>query len=104
MTENCIANLRHDYHTRRVVANVFPRLLAVPDRSFFLFGPRATGKSTWLRSVLPAARRLDLLDTRLALELTREPHRLESHLGDVAGRDWVTTACGSRSAAPLPGS
>jgi uncharacterized protein len=67
----------------------FPRLLSVPDRSFFLFGPRATGKSTWLRSVLPTARRLDLLDTRLALELLREPDRLEAHLGDLAAGEWV---------------
>ncbi len=65
------------------------RLLTVPDRSFFLFGPRATGKSTWLQDVLPGARRMDLLDTRLALELMREPHRLESHLGGLKIGDWV---------------
>ena len=65
------------------------RLLKVPDRSFFLFGPRATGKSTWLHEVLPGARRMDLLDTRLALDLTREPHRLESHLGELEAGDWA---------------
>lgn len=65
------------------------RLLKPSERSFFLFGPRATGKSTWLNEVLPGARRLDLLDTRLALELTREPHRLESHLGSLKVGDWV---------------
>lgn len=67
----------------------YPRLLPVPDRSFFLFGPRATGKSTWLRTALPSVQRLDLLDTRLALELTREPHRLESYLGDMGAGSWV---------------
>lgn len=67
----------------------FSRLLSVPDRSFFLFGPRATGKSTWLRTVLPTARRLDLLDARLTVELTRDPHGLEAHLGDLTARDWV---------------
>jgi uncharacterized protein len=66
-----------------------PRLLQVPDRSFFLFGPRATGKSTWLREVLPGATRLDLLDTRLALELTREPYRLESRLTDLKPGNWA---------------
>jgi predicted AAA+ superfamily ATPase len=65
------------------------RLLIAPSRSFFLFGPRATGKSTWLREALPRARRLDLLDTRLALELARSPHRLESHLGEARAGDWV---------------
>jgi len=71
------------------MAQPLSRLLKVPDRSFFLFGPRATGKSTWLREVLPDARRLDLLDTKLALELAREPHRLESHLGDLKVGDWA---------------
>lgn len=65
------------------------RLLRVPDRSFFLFGPRSTGKSTWLQQVLPEAQRLDLLDTRLALELMREPHRLEPLLADLKAGDWV---------------
>jgi predicted AAA+ superfamily ATPase len=63
--------------------------LRPPDRSFFLFGPRATGKSTWLRDAFARARRLDLLDTRLALELTRDPHRLEAHLGGVRSSEWV---------------
>jgi len=67
----------------------YARLLTAPDRSFFLFGPRATGKSTWLNEVLTNGRRLDLLDTKLALELTRDPHRLESHLGDLKSGDWV---------------
>lgn len=66
-----------------------PRLLRPPDRSFFLFGPRATGKSTWLRGAIPEGLRLDLLDTRLALELTREPHLLEARLGDLRARSWV---------------
>ena len=62
---------------------VIPRLLQRPDRSFFLFGPRGTGKSTWLQQVLPEAFRLDLLNSSLYLELSRDPHRLEAL---VAGR------------------
>ena len=31
------------------------RLLKLPERSFFLFGPRGAGKSTWLKEVLPRA-------------------------------------------------
>lgn len=67
----------------------YPRLLSKPAQSFFLFGPRGTGKSTWLDQVLPEAVRLDLLDTSLALELTREPHRLEAVIGDPPPRRWV---------------
>lgn len=38
-----------------------PRFLILPGGSFFLFGPRGTGKTTWLRSVLPNALAVDLL-------------------------------------------
>ena len=66
-----------------------PRLLRCPDRSFFLFGPRSTGKSTWLRQVLPKAVWFDLLDTSLYLELSREPHRLEALIGKRPSGSWI---------------
>jgi predicted AAA+ superfamily ATPase len=65
------------------------RLVAVPDHSFFLFGARGTGKSTWLREKLPAARHFDLLETALQLELTADPGRLEALVGDADPGDWV---------------
>jgi predicted AAA+ superfamily ATPase len=68
---------------------IISRLLQKPDRSFFLFGPRGTGKSTWLQQVLPGAFRLDLLDAALFLELSRDPHRLEALIGKRPGSDWV---------------
>jgi len=34
---------------------VKPRLFSPPEGSFFLFGPRGTGKSTWLRATYPDA-------------------------------------------------
>ena len=66
-----------------------PRLLRRPDRSFFLFGPRGAGKSTWLQQVLPDALRLDLLDASLFLELSRDPHRLEALIGKRPAGAWV---------------
>jgi len=40
-----------------------PRFFRPPERgSFFLFGPRGTGKSLWAQTTLPTALRLDLLD------------------------------------------
>lgn len=66
-----------------------PRLLRRPDRSFFLFGPRGTGKSTWLQQELPGAFRLDLLDASLFLELSRDPHRLEALIGKRPAGAWV---------------
>ena len=38
-----------------------PRLLTPPKESFFLLGPRGTGKSTWLAHCYPKALRIDLL-------------------------------------------
>jgi len=66
-----------------------PRLLQRPNRSFFLFGPRGTGKSTWLKQVLPDALSLDLLDASLFLELSRDPHRLEALIGNRSTGDWI---------------
>lgn len=67
----------------------FPRLLLRPEQSFFLFGPRGTGKSTWLKQVLPDALRFDLLDTSLYLELSRDPHRLEAMAGTRPEGAWI---------------
>jgi len=52
----------------------YHRLLAVPkDRSFFLFGLRGVGKSTWVRQALPDAHRIDLLDEGLYQSYLRDP-------------------------------
>ena len=40
---------------------MYARLASVPDHSFFLFGPRATGKTTWLRHHLADALWFNLL-------------------------------------------
>lgn len=65
------------------------RLLKAPSHSFFLFGARGTGKSTWLRSALPGAIYLDLLDTRLQLELIAKPHHLEALIGKGGESNWI---------------
>ncbi|HYD47499.1 MAG TPA: DUF4143 domain-containing protein [Terriglobales bacterium] len=55
------------------------RMLALPDRqSFFLFGPRGTGKSTLLRAAFPRAFYLDLLEYGTYSELLARPDRLEA--------------------------
>lgn len=40
----------------------FPRFFSPPDQSYFLFGPRGTGKSTWLKQQYPNASWINLLD------------------------------------------
>ncbi|MCA3009840.1 MAG: ATP-binding protein [Phycisphaerales bacterium] len=52
---------------------MYRRLLALPASSFFLFGPRATGKTTWLRQVLPDAHWIDLVPSEAFVRYLREP-------------------------------
>jgi len=48
-------------------------------KSFFLFGPRATGKTTLIKQqLLKKATVIDLLDSRHFLRLSSAPHELES--------------------------
>ena len=58
---------------------MYPRTLEIFARdyvSFFLLGPRGTGKTTWLKQRFPNAIYLDLLDHALYLELLARPQRL----------------------------
>lgn len=70
---------------------MYPRLLKEPlrsDQSFFLFGPRGVGKTTWIRERLPDALYLDLLDHSLYLELLTHPGRLRDLI--PTGHDgWI---------------
>ena len=60
-----------------------PRNLKTLSSSFFLFGPRGTGKSTWLRQHFPEALWIDLLDPREQRILRAHPeHLLERLMGD----------------------
>src|SRR4030095_8025631 len=68
---------------------MYTRLLEVPRGSFFLFGPRGTGKSTWLRQRLPRAHWFDLLRLPLVLELTRRPELFRSRIEALPKGSWV---------------
>jgi predicted AAA+ superfamily ATPase len=68
---------------------MFPRLLDPPEgKSFFLFGPRGTGKSSWVRDRLPGAVYVDLLESELYTELLASPQRLDRLVPD-GFRGWV---------------
>ncbi|MCY4574796.1 MAG: AAA family ATPase [Gemmatimonadetes bacterium] len=67
-----------------------PRFRTLPRGSFFLFGPRGTGKTTWLRSVLPGALVVDLLKSEEYRRLSARPERLAERVrGAPTGSDVV---------------
>lgn len=68
---------------------MFARKLPLPARSFFLFGPRGTGKTTWLRQVLPDALWFDLLRTQTFLALTRQPDSFRQQVEARPEGAWV---------------
>jgi len=53
-----------------------PRFFHPPDQSFFLFGPRGTGKSTLLEHVYSGALVVDLLKPDVFREMSARPERL----------------------------
>jgi predicted AAA+ superfamily ATPase len=68
---------------------VYSRLLKPPKaKSFFLFGPRGTGKSAWVRAAFPKAIYLDLLEAEVFNALSADPQRLEDRIPPGFG-DWV---------------
>ena len=68
---------------------MFTRGLSLPDRSFFLFGPRGTGKTTWLRGTLPNALWFNLLLDREHLDLVRDPQRFRQQVEASPKGSWV---------------
>ena len=54
----------------------------VGKKSHFLFGPRATGKTTLIRATLPNAQIVDLLHAQTHLRLVRNPSLLEEIITD----------------------
>ncbi|MCL4418203.1 MAG: AAA family ATPase [Actinobacteria bacterium] len=68
---------------------MYSRLIKSPDnKSFFLFGPRGTGKTTWVKQTFPNAVYIDLLESRLFNDLLADPQRLENFIPNNFN-DWV---------------
>ncbi len=65
------------------------RILKAPDQSFFLLGPRGTGKSTWLQTCFPDAHVIDLLSEATYQELLANPGNFANQLRAVPPDKWV---------------
>ena len=64
------------YHETNFTVNLalmYPRELTAPSSAFFLFGPRGTGKSTWLRSTFDDLFTVNLLPATASLRYERAP-------------------------------
>ena len=71
------------------MSEYIPRLLAKPDQSFFLFGPRGTGKTTWVRHTFPDAYVINLLDESLYQSYLADVSRFAGELRSCPNRSWV---------------
>jgi len=65
------------------------RFFQAPATHFFLFGPRGTGKSTWLRTAYPHALWVDLLQPEVHRQLVARPERLRELIAGNLERSVV---------------
>jgi predicted AAA+ superfamily ATPase len=65
------------------------RILKAPKQSFFLLGPRGSGKSTWLRTVFPDAYVIDLLSEEVYQRLLANPGSFADEVRAVPTHKWV---------------
>jgi predicted AAA+ superfamily ATPase len=67
----------------------YSRVLTAPKGSFFLYGVRGVGKSTWARDTFPDAHHIDLLDESRYQALLANPALLGLELRTLPGRRVV---------------
>lgn len=68
---------------------VLPWITVAPKGSFFLFGARGVGKSTWARETLAGAHRFDLLDEGLFQSFLADPALFGAELRTLEPGSWV---------------
>ena len=70
---------------------MYNRLLEKPlkgEHSFFLFGPRGTGKTSWLKSKIADALYIDLLNQETFFDLLKNPHKIEEMIPE-GFKHWI---------------
>jgi uncharacterized protein len=71
------------------MTTMYARLIEKPESSILLFGPRGTGKSTWIREQFPGAIYYDLLNSRETLRLERNPSLLYDESQHLEPGSWI---------------
>jgi predicted AAA+ superfamily ATPase len=70
---------------------MYTRLLKIePEspKSFFLFGPRGTGKTSWVKANFPDSIYIDLLDADFYMTLQSNPKRLNQYI-PASFKGWI---------------
>ena len=65
------------------------RVLKPPEQTFFLLGPRGSGKTTWLRATFSDAHVIDLLSEETYQRLLANPGQFGDELRAVPAGRWV---------------
>ncbi|MFC1763108.1 ATP-binding protein [Planctomycetota bacterium] len=65
------------------------RIFQAPKQSFFLLGPRGSGKSTWLKTAFPEAHVVDLLSEETYQRLLAQPGQFANEVRAVPEGRWV---------------
>ena len=68
---------------------MYDRLFKVPKKSFFLFGPRGTGKSTLLKQRFPKAHFVNLLIERQYQKYLVDPHIFYNEIQAIPKNTWI---------------
>lgn len=68
---------------------MYTRDLQPPEASFFLLGPRGTGKTTWIRAHFPQAASYDLLRAEEALRFARDPGAFGRECRALPAEAWI---------------
>lgn len=68
---------------------LYSRLLQPPKSSFFLFGPRGCGKSTWLKESFKGIRQISLLDESLYQTYLADPSEFYKTARTTKKGEWL---------------
>lgn len=74
---------------RRWCQMMLKRIFKSPKQSFFLLGPRGSGKTTWIRANFPEAHMIDLLSEETYQRLLANPGQFGNELRAVPTGQWV---------------
>ncbi len=73
----------------RIMANMYTRSALCPNHSFFLFGPRGTGKTTWLRQSIEASLWVNLLLDSEYVSMISDPGLFRRQVLSHSNGGWV---------------